>query len=84
MIEQVLSPRQDIGIYSSGKNKKKKAKDSGQGGKDSDNNNIIDVKTEGETRDPAAIVSLSSVHQSLGEIGKVERWSHCKVLCACV
>ena len=83
MIEQVLSPRQDIGIYSSGKNKKKKAKDSGQGGKDSDNNNIIDVKTEGETRDPAAIVSLSSVHQSLGgdwECGKGSVIVKCSVL----
>ena len=58
-MQQVLSPRQDIGIYNSGKNKKKKVKESGQGGKDGDNNNIIDVKTEGETRDPAAIVSLS-------------------------
>lgn len=84
MLEQVLSPRQDIGIYSSGKNKKKKAKDSGQGGKDSDNNNIIDVKTEGETRDPAAIVSLSSVCQSLGGLGGGRGWCRCKVLCACV
>ncbi|KAK7101928.1 hypothetical protein V1264_020234 [Littorina saxatilis] len=54
---EVLSPRQDIGIYNSGKNKKKKAKDVGQAGKDGDNNNVIDVKTEGETRDPAAIVA---------------------------
>ena len=57
-LKQVLSPRQDIGIYNSGKNKKKKAKDSAQSGKEGDNNNIIDVKTEGETRDPAAIVSF--------------------------
>jgi hypothetical protein len=52
-------------VYTGGKNKKKKLKDSGQLGRDSDNNNVMmDIKTEGETRDPAAIVSLQFVRCS--------------------
>ncbi|XP_076469736.1 lysine-specific demethylase 5A-like isoform X2 [Babylonia areolata] len=48
---EVLAPRADIGVHTSGKNKKKK------GSKDTENNNIVEVKAEGETRDPATILA---------------------------
>ncbi|KAL8614742.1 hypothetical protein ACOMHN_055300 [Nucella lapillus] len=55
---EVLSPRCDIGVYSNGRPKKKKAKDNIQSLKDaSDNGALLEVKTEGETRDPATIVA---------------------------
>lgn len=50
---QVLSPRSDIGIYSSGR-KKKKLKDPEKGGSDGSQ---ADIKIE-EQRDPALIVSF--------------------------
>ena len=55
----MLSPRAVVGMYNCGKSKKKKVKEGsgGQGVKDSDNNNTFDIKVEGETRDPASIVS---------------------------
>ncbi|XP_041348681.1 lysine-specific demethylase 5A-like isoform X2 [Gigantopelta aegis] len=56
---EVLSPRQDIGVYNSGKNKKKKLK---EGEKDKNDNNCVEVKDE-ETRDPAAIVASFKISE---------------------
>nr|KAG5711307.1 hypothetical protein BaRGS_006004 [Batillaria attramentaria] len=67
---EVLSPRTDIGVYSSGKNKKKKAKDAERGGKDGENNNQYDCKSE-EVRDPATIVSLVATFK-LSEVREVD------------
>ncbi|XP_076448659.1 lysine-specific demethylase 5A-like [Babylonia areolata] len=53
---EVLSPRGDIGVYSNGRAKKKKSKDNSQALKDGDSGSVLEIKTEGETRDPAAIV----------------------------
>uniref|UniRef100_T1IT35 [histone H3]-trimethyl-L-lysine(4) demethylase n=1 Tax=Strigamia maritima TaxID=126957 RepID=T1IT35_STRMM len=60
---EVLSPRVDIGIYPSNKNKKKKLKDSST---DKDKENHADIKYE-EARDPAAIVASfkKSEHQEI-------------------
>ncbi|KAK3104094.1 hypothetical protein FSP39_024364 [Pinctada imbricata] len=54
---EVLSPRSDIGTYSSGKKQKKKVKEENRDRRDSENNNNQpDYKVE-EQRDPAAIVA---------------------------
>ncbi|XP_069142214.1 lysine-specific demethylase 5A-like isoform X2 [Argopecten irradians] len=58
---EVLSPRADIGIYSGGKNKKKKFKEGEKDKKDVEtNNNNLDIKVE-DQRDPAAIVAAFKV-----------------------
>ncbi|XP_046372172.2 lysine-specific demethylase 5A-like isoform X4 [Haliotis rufescens] len=41
---EVLSPRQDIGMYTSGKNKKKKLREGERDRRESENNNTIDIK----------------------------------------
>ena len=56
---QVLTPRGDIGMYNGNKNKKKKSKDSGSQVKESDSGSVVDVKTEGDTCDPASVVSCN-------------------------
>ncbi|XP_052677656.1 lysine-specific demethylase 5A-like isoform X4 [Crassostrea angulata] len=53
---EVLSPRADIGIYSSSKKTKKKIKEEGRDRRDSENNNQSDYRVD-EQRDPAAIVA---------------------------
>lgn len=55
---KVLSPRADIGIYSSSKKTKKKIKEEGRDRRDSENNNQSDYRVD-EQRDPAAIVITS-------------------------
>ena len=52
----MLSPRSDIGVYSSNKNRKKKNKET-EKEKDKENNNGLDLKVE-EHRDPAAMVGV--------------------------
>ncbi|XP_067685038.1 lysine-specific demethylase 5A-like isoform X3 [Haliotis asinina] len=59
---EVLSPRQDIGMYMSGKNKKKKLREGERDRRESENNNTIDIKVE-ETRDPATIVAAFKVSE---------------------
>ncbi|XP_006815984.1 LOW QUALITY PROTEIN: lysine-specific demethylase 5A [Saccoglossus kowalevskii] len=50
---EVLSPRSDIGIYSTGKSRRKKSRDSD---KEKENSNTTETKVE-DSRDPAAIVA---------------------------
>ncbi|XP_056001386.1 lysine-specific demethylase 5A-like isoform X2 [Ostrea edulis] len=57
---EVLSPRADIGIYSSSKKTKKKIKEEGRDRRDSENNNQSDYRVD-EQRDPAAIVAAFKV-----------------------
>ena len=52
---QVLSPRSDIGMYLTGKNKRRKIRDAYERDKDKENSQSIDLKEE-EVRDPAAMV----------------------------
>ena len=52
---QVLSPRSDIGMYLTGKNKRRKIRDAYERDKDKENSQNIDLKEE-EVRDPAAMV----------------------------
>ncbi|KAK6176380.1 hypothetical protein SNE40_014678 [Patella caerulea] len=73
---EVLSPRIDIGIYSSGKNKKKKIREGER--KDGENNNNGDFKIE-ETRDPAAIVaSFKAAENHEYELMKELRHRNCE------
>lgn len=56
LLLQVLSPRLDIGVYNSGKNRKKKTKELEKSSHDGENSQP-EVKSE-DTYDPATIVSI--------------------------
>ncbi|KAL5014006.1 hypothetical protein ScPMuIL_008276 [Solemya velum] len=57
---EILSPRADIGVYSSNKNKKKKVKEGEREKKDGESNSTTELKVE-EHRDPATIVAAFKV-----------------------
>ena len=58
----MLSPRQDIGLYSSSKNRRKKAKEM-HAKEEKESHIVTEVKVE-DQRDPAAMVRTASVHDA--------------------
>lgn len=74
---QVLSPRSDIGMYLTGKNKRRKIRDAYERDKDKENSQSIDLKEE-EVRDPAAMVrELNALENEMLHLDIIANFPQC-------